>query len=54
VIEQCREWALEHRETYGVWGGMTEGERDRMLSGRARQRRDHQKVTAFYDDEASA
>lgn len=27
VIERCREHALAVREPYGVWGGMTEGER---------------------------
>jgi len=32
VIEQCREWALDHRESYGVWGGLSEGERDKILS----------------------
>jgi WhiB family transcriptional regulator, redox-sensing transcriptional regulator len=48
VIEQCRERALDHRESYGVWGGLSEGERDKILSGRARKRRDHQKIAAFY------
>ena len=27
VIERCREHALTVREPYGVWGGLTEGER---------------------------
>lgn len=27
VIKQCREHALAVREPYGVWGGMTAGER---------------------------
>lgn len=27
VLEECRDWALTARELYGVWGGMTEGER---------------------------
>lgn len=31
VIEQCREHALRSRETYGVWGGLTEDERARIL-----------------------
>lgn len=28
VITQCREHALRVREPYGVWGGMTEDERE--------------------------
>lgn len=31
VIKECREFALERREPYGVWGGMTEEERDAHL-----------------------
>jgi WhiB family redox-sensing transcriptional regulator len=27
VIERCRQHALAVREPYGVWGGLTEGER---------------------------
>jgi WhiB family redox-sensing transcriptional regulator len=32
VIEQCLEHALAVREPYGVWGGMTEEERARLLA----------------------
>jgi WhiB family redox-sensing transcriptional regulator len=35
VIRQCAEHALRAREPYGVWGGMSEGDRDRIL-GRGR------------------
>lgn len=35
VLKQCREFALATREKHGVWGGLTERERRRML----RQRR---------------
>lgn len=28
VLRQCREHALQVREPYGVWGAMTEGERE--------------------------
>jgi WhiB family redox-sensing transcriptional regulator len=28
VLQQCREHALAVREPYGVWGGMTEEERE--------------------------
>jgi WhiB family transcriptional regulator, redox-sensing transcriptional regulator len=40
VRVQCRAHALEVREPYGVWGGLSEDERDRQhLSGRwVRQR----------------
>ncbi|MCW2830044.1 MAG: transcription factor WhiB [Aeromicrobium sp.] len=27
VLDECREHALRVREPYGVWGGLTEGER---------------------------
>lgn len=37
VIERCRQWALEVREPYGVWGGLTEDER-RTILGRRRLR----------------
>jgi WhiB family redox-sensing transcriptional regulator len=29
----CLEYALATRETYGVWGGTTEDEREEMLAG---------------------
>jgi WhiB family redox-sensing transcriptional regulator len=28
VLQQCRKHALRAREAYGVWGGLTEHERD--------------------------
>ncbi len=31
VIEKCRAHALRSREAYGVWGGLTEDERERIL-----------------------
>ena len=31
VREDCLEWALETRVRYGVWGGLTERERRRLL-----------------------
>ena len=31
VLEECREWALETRVRYGVWGGATERDRRRLL-----------------------
>lgn len=35
VLRQCREHALAVREPYGVWGGMTEDEREAHLQGAA-------------------
>lgn len=32
VIEQCREHALSVPEPYGVWGGLTEEEREELLA----------------------
>ena len=30
VKEQCREFALAHPGLFGVWGGLTQNERDRL------------------------
>ncbi|TWF73251.1 WhiB family transcriptional regulator [Kitasatospora viridis] len=32
VRTECRRYALAAREPYGVWGGLTEDERHRLLS----------------------
>ena len=37
VIEECREHALRVREPYGVWGGMTEEEREQHYAAEARR-----------------
>lgn len=34
VIDQCRRHALAVEEPYGVWGGLTEADRDRILRDR--------------------
>ncbi|MGW8816106.1 WhiB family transcriptional regulator [Gordonia terrae] len=31
VVERCREYALNAEEPYGVWGGLTEGERMEII-----------------------
>jgi WhiB family redox-sensing transcriptional regulator len=31
VQEECLAWALETRMRYGIWGGLTERERRRLL-----------------------
>lgn len=33
-IGRCREWALEHGEQYGVWGGLSAIERRRVVRRR--------------------
>ena len=33
VLEQCREHALRVAEPYGIWGGMSESERQVILRG---------------------
>jgi WhiB family redox-sensing transcriptional regulator len=33
VMMACREHALKVREPYGVWGGLTEEEREQVLRG---------------------
>jgi WhiB family redox-sensing transcriptional regulator len=34
VIKQCLRWALEAREPYGVWGGLSAEERELVLQKR--------------------
>ncbi|MGW1533919.1 WhiB family transcriptional regulator [Streptomyces aureus] len=34
VLELCGQWALEHGEEYGVWGGLSEAERRSILRRR--------------------
>ncbi|MCC9308095.1 WhiB family transcriptional regulator [Kitasatospora sp. RB6PN24] len=39
VRVECRRYALAAREPYGVWGGLTEDERHRLLAGGLVERR---------------
>jgi WhiB family redox-sensing transcriptional regulator len=39
VLMQCRRWALETQETYGIWGGLGEAEREAIFVKASRQRR---------------
>lgn len=32
VVRQCADHALQVREPYGIWGGLGEGERQRLIS----------------------
>lgn len=38
VLEQCREHALAVREPYGVWGGLSEDDREEMYHHGRRRR----------------
>ncbi len=35
VMSRCRAYALEVREQFGIWGGLTEMERKEVLTGAA-------------------
>lgn len=37
VRAECLEYALEHGEAFGIWGGMSERERRRLKQNRAQQ-----------------
>ena len=39
VAAACLKWAIESGQEYGVWGGMSEGERHALKSRSARVRR---------------
>jgi len=39
VMMQCRAHALKVREPFGVWGGLTESERQVIYDAQARERR---------------
>lgn len=36
AIQRCRDWAINTREIYGVWGGLTEDERWEILRNEGR------------------
>lgn len=52
VRTECATHALAVREPYGVWGGLTEDEREELL-GRARHRTPLEPVAEDLDDEFS-
>lgn len=45
VIEPCREWALTHGEAFGVWGGLSEQERQRIFKRRRQTARPESSTT---------
>lgn len=40
VQEQCLRYAIENREMYGIWGGMTESERRAIIRDMRRRERE--------------
>ena len=38
IQQQCLEYALTYKETDGVWGGMTAGERAKLTKGKPRRK----------------
>ncbi len=43
VIQQCREHGLSVREPYGVWGGLTEEDREAIYLAERNERREARK-----------
>jgi WhiB family redox-sensing transcriptional regulator len=39
VLAACRAWAIDTQETYGIWGGLGEHEREAIFNHMSRQRR---------------
>lgn len=46
VRDACAQYALEQRETFGIWGGLTERDRRRIFRREARERTEQRKATA--------
>lgn len=47
VMHQCRWWALEHRERFGMWGGLSERQRRRIR--RSPGQMDRERTLAVYE-----
>ncbi len=43
VRQECLEYALTHREMYGIWGGMPESERRSLIRDLRRRERERRK-----------
>jgi WhiB family redox-sensing transcriptional regulator len=50
VLQQCREWALSHHEEHGVWGGLSEGDRQRLWTGKTPIRRYRKNTIAAFGE----
>lgn len=46
VVRSCAKWALDHHETHGVWGALSEGDRLAIWTGRTPRRRYNRKTVA--------
>lgn len=53
VRTECLETALAVNEMHGVWGGMAEGERRRLIRRRRRERRERERRAAERSSEAA-
>lgn len=49
VAAECREYALNYQEPFGIWGGLSEDER-MILLGRHRERLTQRRMTASCSD----
>jgi WhiB family redox-sensing transcriptional regulator len=38
VLVECREWSLDHEELWGIWGGLTPPDRERIMAARGSTR----------------
>lgn len=50
VIVSCAQWALAEHEVHGVWGGLSEGDRQHLWTGRPPRWRHHRTVAALLSD----
>lgn len=39
LLNECRAYALEHEELWGVWGALSRNDRERIMRGEARRER---------------
>ena len=46
VKAECLDYALEHHERFGVWGGMSERSRRRVMTARRKEMTDEQRAAA--------
>lgn len=46
VQRECLQYAIQQREMYGIWGGMTESERRGIIRDRRRQDRERRQDAA--------
>jgi len=44
VINECAKYALEAEEPFGVWGGLSARERDKMIGARNRIRKQSERL----------